>query len=239
MRDPEHPSQCSGPPISDADWSGPALAAQVLHAATFAASRHAGQAGKGRPPRPYINHLLEVAELVATAGGGDDPALLSAALLHDVIEKAGVTAAALRAAFGDDVTRLVEELTDDPRLSDDEQKQAQIDHAPTLTRRAKLIKLADKTSNLRAQATEPPAHWPPARRAAHLVWARAVARGCRGVSPALDQAFDAAAAAFEVGAGWPGPAGGTASPDPSAAADASPGAALRSGAIGFVPRQQP
>ena len=63
----------------------------VLKAAHFAAERHSGQRRKGAVSEPYINHLLEVGELVSTALPEPDTILVNAALLHDTIEDVGVT----------------------------------------------------------------------------------------------------------------------------------------------------
>ena len=58
----------------------------VLQAADAAARWHVHQRRKGAAQEPYVNHLLEVATLVATATDGKDPDLVIAALLHDAIE---------------------------------------------------------------------------------------------------------------------------------------------------------
>jgi (p)ppGpp synthase/HD superfamily hydrolase len=58
----------------------------VLKAADAAARWHVHQRRKGAAQEPYINHLLEVASLVAEATAGKDPSLVVAALLHDAIE---------------------------------------------------------------------------------------------------------------------------------------------------------
>jgi guanosine-3',5'-bis(diphosphate) 3'-pyrophosphohydrolase len=58
----------------------------VLRAADAAARWHVQQRRKGAAKEPYINHLLEVATLVAEATDGKDPELVIAALLHDAIE---------------------------------------------------------------------------------------------------------------------------------------------------------
>ena len=60
----------------------------VLRAADAAARWHVHQRRKGAAEEPYINHLLEVATLVAEATDGKDPDLVIAALLHDAIEGA-------------------------------------------------------------------------------------------------------------------------------------------------------
>jgi len=59
--------------------------------------------------------------------------------------------------------------------------------------RAKMLKLADKTSNLRAVAASPPSDWSVKRRMQYVEFARKVAAGIRGVSPKLEQQFDEAA----------------------------------------------
>jgi (p)ppGpp synthase/HD superfamily hydrolase len=58
----------------------------VLKAAHFAAQKHAGQRRKGAAAEPYLNHLLEVAELVSSALAEPDTNLVIAALLHDSVE---------------------------------------------------------------------------------------------------------------------------------------------------------
>lgn len=168
----------------------------LARAFAFAAERHGGQTGKGEPPRPWLSHLAEVAHLVAEAGVGADADLVAAAVLHDTLEKTATRHEDLRDRFGQAIAGLVAEVTDDPCLSEDDKKRAQAAHAPSLSPGAKLIKLADKTSNLRALATEPAERWPPEARAAYVRWGRAVAAPCRGQSAALDQAFDEALAAF-------------------------------------------
>jgi GTP diphosphokinase / guanosine-3',5'-bis(diphosphate) 3'-diphosphatase len=59
---------------------------RVLKAADAAARWHVHQRRKGPAKEPYINHLLEVATLVADATDGADTNLVIAALLHDAIE---------------------------------------------------------------------------------------------------------------------------------------------------------
>jgi GTP diphosphokinase / guanosine-3',5'-bis(diphosphate) 3'-diphosphatase len=69
---------------------------------------------------------------------------LAAAVLHDTIEDTETTADELRAAFGDEVTEVVLEVTDDKALPKAERKRLQVEHAPHISECAKLVKLADK-----------------------------------------------------------------------------------------------
>ena len=88
----------------------------VLKAANVAARWHVRQRRKGAAEEPYVNDLLEVALLVAEATKGANPNIVIAALLHDAIEDWEVPREIIATAFGDQVARLVEELTDDKSL---------------------------------------------------------------------------------------------------------------------------
>ena len=164
----------------------------VLRALAFAAHKHRNQRRKGSDASPYINHPIAVASVLVNEGGVHDTALICAALLHDTIEDTKTTADELEAGFGARITGIVRELTDDKSLPPATRKRLQVEHAPSLSTGAKLVKLADKTCNLRDLAEHPPAEWPLERRQAYFDWAKQVVQGLRGVSPALEAAFDAA-----------------------------------------------
>jgi (p)ppGpp synthase/HD superfamily hydrolase len=169
----------------------------VLKAADAAARWHAHQKRKGAAQEPYINHLLEVATLVGAATDGKDPNLVIAALLHDAIEDQDVPREMIAEAFGQKAADLVCEVTDDTSLPDAERKQKQVEHASKLSPGAKIIKLADKTSNLRAVGVGPSPDWSVKRKLEYVQWAREVVAGLRGVNAQLEEQFDQAAAAAE------------------------------------------
>ena len=169
----------------------------VLKAADAAAQWHVHQRRKGAAKEPYINHLLEVATLVAEATEGTDPNLVIAALLHDAIEDCEVPHKLIAETFGADVADLVAEVTDDKTLEKAERKKRQVTTAHEKTDRAKLLKLADKTSNLRALVSSPAPDWSVHRRIEYIDWAREVAHGLRGASPLLEKQFDVAALAAQ------------------------------------------
>lgn len=158
----------------------------------FAARKHVHQRHKGLAQEPYINHLAEVARLLAEATDGKDANLVAAGLLHETIEDQGVLYEDLVAAFDSDVANLVREVTDDKTLAREERKRLQIEHAGQDSERARMLKIADKTSNLRALTRSPPADWAPERRRAYFTGARHVVAGCRGVNARLEAVFDAA-----------------------------------------------
>jgi (p)ppGpp synthase/HD superfamily hydrolase len=165
---------------------------QVTRALDYAAHKHVSQRRKGEAKEPYINHLAEVAHLLAEATGGDDGNLVIAGLLHDCIEDQGVTYEELVELFGDDVASLVRDVTDDKTLLKAERKRRQVEGAPHKSDRAKMLKIADKTSNLRAMVTSPPSGWDEQRKRDYFAWALAVVAGCRGVNAFLEAKFDEA-----------------------------------------------
>lgn len=62
-------------------------------------------------------------------------------------------------------------------------KEAQVTHAPHLTDGAKVIKLADKISNVREIGVDPPETWTLERRRQYFAWAARVGRGDRRRQP--------------------------------------------------------
>lgn len=169
----------------------------ILQAAHFSADKHRDQRRKGSRQTPYINHPLEVAERLSRVGGVEDVTVLVAAILHDTIEDTETTQGELARLFGDEVARLVAELTVDKEPYWTVRKRNEIDDAPKLSAGAKLIKLSDKTSNVSDTVSNPPGDWTLQRRRDYLEFARLVADGCRGVNAALDAEFDRVAAEAE------------------------------------------
>lgn len=170
----------------------------VLKAADAVARWHVHQKRKGAAQEPYINHLLEVATLVAEATDGKDPDLVVAALLHDATEDQEVPREMIAEVFGEDVAVLVEEVTDDKSLEKQERKRLQVENAFKKSDRAKIIKLADKISNLRTISASPSPEWSVKRRLEYVVWAREVVAGLRGVNDRLEAEFDWAASSAEA-----------------------------------------
>ena len=167
---------------------------RLAQAFDYAARAHVDQQRKGERKEPYLNHLAEVAYLVAEATGGTDSDVVIAAVLHDTLEDQPdkVNRAQLVENFGEDVAALVSEVTDDKSLSKAERKRLQIETAPNKSDRAKLLKLADKISNLRSLATSPPANWSADRRREYVTWSGKVVAGCADISPWLESQYDEA-----------------------------------------------
>jgi GTP diphosphokinase / guanosine-3',5'-bis(diphosphate) 3'-diphosphatase len=169
----------------------------IVKALEFAARRHKNQVRKGADKTPYINHPIQVAGLLVNKAGEKDPVLISAAFLHDVIEDTVQTVeereeliTQIREKFGEEVLSLTLAGTDDKTLPKEERKKQQIEHAPSLSDNAKMLKIADKIWNLRDISTNPPEWWSVERILEYHDWAEAVVAGMRGVSKILDDIFD-------------------------------------------------
>jgi guanosine-3',5'-bis(diphosphate) 3'-pyrophosphohydrolase len=166
----------------------------IVHAANFAAFKHRNQRRKDADASPYINHPLALANVLCNEAGITDPVVICAALLHDTIEDTETTFAELKTEFGTAIASMVMEVTDDKKLPKAERKRLQIVHARTSSRRARLVKLADKICNLRDLATSPPESWKLRRKRKYFDWSAEVIDALRGTNRKLERLFDEAVA---------------------------------------------
>ena len=126
-------------------------------AVNFAVKAHSGTERRGKG-FPYIIHLMEAVEIVATIT--PDQELLSAAMLHDTVEDTPVTVDDLRKEFGDRVASIVEAESDVHNEGESEheswhrRKQEAIDRITAAPMEAKIVALGDKLSNMRAIARD-------------------------------------------------------------------------------------
>lgn len=123
----------------------------VEKAAAFAGEAHKGVFRKGTNI-PYITHPLEAAVIVSAFT--DDEEMIAAALLHDVVEDAGVTRGELEQIFGPRVAGLVMDVSEDKRRTWQERKGSTVRHLVTASREIKILSLGDKLSNMRCTARD-------------------------------------------------------------------------------------
>ena len=166
--------------------------ALLLKALAFAAHKHRDQRRKDADASPYINHPIALAHVLSSEAGISNAKVLAAAILHDTIEDTETTYEELRERFGKTIAGVVREVSDDKTLSKADRKRLQIEHAEHLSRRERLVKLADKISNVRDIAANPPHDWPLQRRREYFDWAKAVVDRIRGTNKRLARAFDEA-----------------------------------------------
>ena len=113
----------------------------------FATAAHEGQVRK-YTGEPYINHPLEVMNIVATVPHSES--MLVAALLHDVVEDCGIDLSEIFDIFGSRVAAMVDDLTDESKPEDGNRavrKEIDRDHTEVALKDSKTIKLADLISN--------------------------------------------------------------------------------------------
>lgn len=143
-----------------------------------------------RESSPYINHPLTLATVLHEEGGVDDAAVIAAALLHDTIEDTDTSYAELRGLFGEDIAEMVAEVTDTKWLKKASRKRLQVSKAARASHGAKLVKLADKISNLRDIVASPPSDWSLERKREYFDWAKQAVDQVRGTNAKLERRFD-------------------------------------------------
>jgi guanosine-3',5'-bis(diphosphate) 3'-pyrophosphohydrolase len=161
----------------------------LLSALRFSAERHRDQRRKDAESTPYINHPIQVAEILWRVGGVRDLKVIVGALLHDIIEDTETEPQEIEQLFGSEVLSIVLEVTDDKSLPKTERKLLQIERASGLSQAAKLIKIADKICNVRDVISSPPAKWSQERRVEYLKWTKKVVAGLRGCNQALESLY--------------------------------------------------
>jgi len=162
----------------------------ILKAVSFAAHKHKYQRRQDAGASPYITHPLSLASILRDEGGVDDAAVLVAALLHDTIEDTETNYDELRGQFGTEVAEIVAEVTDTKWLKKTSRRRLQISKAARASHGAKLVKLADKISNLRDIIASPPSDWSLERKRQYFDWAKEVVDQIRGANAKLERRFD-------------------------------------------------
>lgn len=170
---------------------------KLTKALEYAATAHANQRRKGAAQEPYINHLIEVLDIVVQTTGGTDEDTVLAAILHDVVEDTPATYDDIAEAFGERVAKIVRENSDDMSLSKSDRRAARIAGMAQKSPEARIVKTADVISNLRAMAVSPPAGWPTDRKLGYLEACRQLIDAGRGANAKIEQLFDETAAEAE------------------------------------------
>ena len=158
----------------------------LINAVNFAAQKHAGQRRKNKTQDPYINHPIEVMNIIANAGSKNVVALM-AAVLHDTVEDTGTSIQEIEKEFGKEVASIVMEVTDDKSLTKLQRKKLQVEHAKNASYCARLVKIADKISNLNNLLTDPPVGWSKEYIIGYAVWSCEVVSKMPLTDPFLEE----------------------------------------------------
>ena len=165
----------------------------LIKALTFAANKHRNQRRKNADAFPYINHPISLVNILCNEVHVTDINVICSALLHDTVEDTETTSEELANEFGHEISSIVMEVTDDQTITvRQKRKQLQVEHAAHISEQAKILKLADKISNLRDLSIDPPATWSLQRKREYFDWAKQVVDQLRGTHSELEELFDQA-----------------------------------------------
>ena len=162
----------------------------ILRAVAFAAHKHRDQRRKDKEASPYINHPIELANVLWQEGGVRDPQVIAAALLHDTLEDTETSWHELRGEFGEEIADVVLDVTDTMCIWMAVLKRLQVARAANSSDHAKLVKLADNICNVRDIGAHPPAGWTLERKRQYFDWAKEVVDQIRGTHAELEQRID-------------------------------------------------
>lgn len=157
------------------------LHAQTLTSAMLFAARHHQTQKRKASGVPYINHLLEVLQLLIYFEPESDESTKIAAVLHDVVEDTTATIESIEFLFGSEVAMLVSQLTCTDEKNSDDKKVKLLHQIATADTKARQIKLADVISNV----TSLPSDWSFERKESYVDWCRKIASECASASPIL------------------------------------------------------
>lgn len=151
-------------------------ATAIIHyAMDFATEKHAGQFRKNSKKEPYIRHPTQVM-LLLEKHGVEDPEILSAAILHDVVEDTDATIEEIERKFGKRISSIVAEVTDDKSLPKVERKKLQLSTISEKSLGARMIKIADKWHNTQDLLVDPPKDWSDDRIRGYIKWSEEVCK---------------------------------------------------------------
>lgn len=130
---------------------------------------------------PYYTHCLNVGGLLSNFI--DDPEIIAAGVLHDVVEDTETTLKEIERQFGERVAALVAEVTDQPNMPKDLRRQSQIDKAASrelMSDSARMIKIADKIDNIQSAVRS---NWSKASIDSYIEFSTKVVEACKQASP--------------------------------------------------------
>ncbi|HEV3128871.1 MAG TPA: HD domain-containing protein [Solirubrobacteraceae bacterium] len=133
--------------LTDVDLSFVRDLPLAQQAIAFARERH-GDQRRDADGAPFLVHPLEVAALLERSDYPDH--VVAAAVLHDVLENTDVEAGELKRRFGPEVCHLVDTVSDDMSIEDEEARKADArERVRAADRDAAAVFAADKISKVR------------------------------------------------------------------------------------------
>ena len=162
----------------------------LLKAATWGSEAHKYQTRKN-DKSSYFCHPLAVAWFLQDKIKIRDSYVLTAAILHDVVEDTNKTLKDVSDTFGHYVAKIVAEVSDDKSLSKADRKRAQLEHVADKSDEAKLVKAADMWHNLTTLINDAPADWTVERVQGYFIWKKMIyLKGIKGLNYRIDTIMD-------------------------------------------------
>lgn len=120
----------------------------LTRAAVVFAREHHGAQVRDADHAPFLVHPLEVASYMERSGYPDH--VVAAAVLHDVLEDTDARRDELESRFGSEVATLVDLVSDNPAIDDEEQRKDEVrERVRHASRDAQVIYASDKVSKVR------------------------------------------------------------------------------------------
>lgn len=157
------------------------------------------RAGKLTPTKPpseigaaCVANSEDLARVLAEEAGETDTFLLASALLHDILQTTDTNEAELASVFGSEIAFIVAEITDHPRFSLVTRKALRMRSAPHLSRKARLIRLAEVIESVRMLASPiSPKAWSDQHKLEYFDWAERLVQAMGKTSSTLEAVVSA------------------------------------------------
>ncbi len=161
----------------------------LILAIIYGAEKHHGQKRKDAAGTPYIIHPLQVCYNLWDIGQVRNSNILISSILHDSLEDTDATESEIEKYFGKRVCETIKEVSNDPNLDTNANKQRQIDHVPLMSQDARLLKLADRLANIVDLRTPPPS-WNTEKVDGYFTWGEKLLTALRGTNANLEAALE-------------------------------------------------
>ena len=162
----------------------------LLEAVLYSAEMFDDQYNKDANHPTHIVHPLDVCEILWVEGQIRSVNVLVAALLHNTQEFTNATEEEINELFGPRVLCTVKEITNDPNLNSEENKERQVDLAQTMSMDAQLILIANKINLLRELDMAPPPSWSEEKIHRAFEWGYILLIAIRDANPFLTAKLD-------------------------------------------------
>jgi len=161
-------------------------------ALAFCASKFDGQQPAGDAGAWCVPDRTELIRILQEEGGESDPFLTLAAVLRQTIQLTSTGDEEITQFFGPEVGFVVAELTENPKFSLATRKALRILFMPSLSRKAKLVVLAEIIETVRQIGSKTaPKSWSLQHKQDYFMWAEKTVKAMGNVNPTLLAVFAA------------------------------------------------